>query len=79
MAITLTVKEETKKRLDRFKTCEMTDDDLLNYLMNTVSTEDITEDDVRKHYERLETFKLAPKDDFIKMTKISPKKEKGYD
>ncbi len=73
MTATITVKEETKKRLDSFKPCEMTDDDLLNYLMDTISTEDITEDDINMHYERLETFRPVPKDDFIKMIKISSK------
>lgn len=75
MTATITVKEETKRRLDSFKTCEMTDDDLLNYLMDTISTEDITEDDIKKHYERLETFSPVPKDDFIKMI-ISSKEQR---
>lgn len=75
MTATITVKEKTKKRLDSFKTCEMTDDDLLNYLMDTISMEEATEDDIKKHYERLETFNPVPKDDFIKLIRSLKNRE----
>ena len=71
MTASITVKKETKKRFDSFKICEMTDDDLLNYLIDIIFTEDITEEDIKKHYERLETFRPVPMDDFIKMIKVS--------
>ena len=64
MTITITVREETKKRLDDYKIGEMTYDDLLNYLMDTIPTEDIAEEDIKEHYRRLETFKPLSKDDF---------------
>jgi hypothetical protein len=44
--------------------------DVLNYLMNTTSTEDISGEDILEHYKRLETFDLMPKDDFKKMIKV---------
>ncbi len=61
---TITVREETKKRLDSYKIGEMTYDDLLNYLMDTIPTEDIDKEDIKEHYRRLETFKPLSKDDF---------------
>ena len=64
MTTTITVREETKKRLDNYKIGEMTYDDLLNYLMDTIPTEDIAKEDIEEHYRRLETFKPLSKDDF---------------
>jgi len=44
MTATIQLKEETKRRLDDFKMDEMTYDDLLNYLMDTLSIEDPVEE-----------------------------------
>ena len=71
MTTTICVREETKKRLNEFKIGKMTYDDVLNYLMDTISMEDISEEDIREHYERLETFDPVPKEDFKKMIKVS--------
>lgn len=56
MTTTITLREETKKRLDGYKMDEMSYDDLLNYLMDIISTEDIAEEDIKEHYRRLRTF-----------------------
>ena len=71
MTTTITVREETKKRLDNYKIGEMTYDDLLNYLMDTIPTEDIAKEDIKEYYRRLETFKPLSKDDFKKILEAS--------
>ena len=71
MTTTICVREETKKRLNEYKTEKMTYDDVLNYLMDTISMEDIAEEDIKEHYRRLETFDPVPKDEFKKMIKVS--------
>lgn len=71
MTTTICVKEETKKRLNEYKRGKMTYDDVLNYLMDTIAMEDITEEDIKEHYKRLETFDPVPKDDFKKRIKVS--------
>ncbi|KYK33047.1 MAG: hypothetical protein HXS46_10230 [Theionarchaea archaeon] len=71
MTPTICIKEETKKRLNECKTEKMTYDDVLNYLMDTVAIEDISEEDIKEYYRRLETFDPVPKDEFKKMIKVS--------
>ena len=71
MATTISIKEETKKRLNKYKIGEMTYDDVLNYLIDTVEMEDIAEEDIKECYRRLETFDPVPKDEFKKMIKVS--------
>lgn len=56
MTTTITLREETKKRLDGYKMDEMSYDDLLNYLMDIISPDDIAEEDIKEHYRRLRTF-----------------------
>ena len=46
---------------------EMTYDDLLNYLMDTLSIEDPVEEEIKEHYRRLETFRPLSKDDIKKI------------
>ncbi len=67
MTATIQLKEETKRRLDDFKMDEMTYDDLLNYLMDTLSIEDPVEEEIKEHYRRLETFRCLSKDDIKKI------------
>ncbi len=67
MTTTITLREKTKKRLDCYKMDEMSYDDLLNYLMDIISVNDIAEEDIKEHYRRLETFKPLPKEDFKKI------------
>lgn len=71
MTTTISIKEETKKRLNEYKTEKMTYDDVLNYLIDTVEMEDIAEEDIKEHYRRLETFDPVSKDEFKKMIKVS--------
>ena len=71
MTTTICVREETKKRLNEYKTGKMTYDDVLNYLMDTTDMEDIAEEDIKECYRRLETFDPVPKDEFKKMIKVS--------
>ena len=68
---TICIKEETKKRLNEYKTGKMTYDDVLNYLMDSIDMEDIAEGDIKEFYKRLETFDPISEDDFKKMMKLS--------
>jgi hypothetical protein len=71
MTTTICVEEETKKRLDEYKTDKMTYDDVVNYLIDTVEMEDIAEEDIKEYQRRLETFDPVSKDEFKKMIKVS--------
>jgi hypothetical protein len=71
MTTTICVKEETKKRLNEYKTPNMTYDDVLNYLMDEFDMDDIAEEDIKECFRRLETFDPVSKDDFKKMINVS--------
>ncbi len=65
MAITtITVRASTRKRLADYKWGDRTYDDVLNMLMDRVSLEDVSRDQIREHYRRLETFQGVAKEEF---------------
>ena len=68
---TISIKEETKKRLNEYKIGKMTYDDVLNYLMDSTDMEDIAEEDIKEFYRRLEIFDPISEDDFRKMMGLS--------
>ncbi len=66
---TITIKKETKERLADYKFGEETFDDVLNHLMELVPIEDISKEHIRRHYDRLKTFRGLSKDEFKKRMK----------
>src|SRR3972149_3881343 len=65
MAITtITIRTSTKKRLSDYKWGERTYDEVLSMLMDRVPLEDISREQIREHYRRLEAFKGGPKEEF---------------
>ena len=65
MAITtITVQAATRKRLADYKWGDRTYDDVLNMLMDRVPLEDISRDQIREHYRRLETFRGVSREEF---------------
>jgi hypothetical protein len=71
MTTTISIKETTKKRLLEYKTEKMTYDDVLNYIMDVISMDDIAEEDIKEFYRRLETFDPVSKDEFKKMIGVT--------
>jgi hypothetical protein len=71
MTTTISIKETTKKRLLEYKTEKMTYDDVLNYMMDVISMDDIAEEDIKEHFRRLETFDPVSKDEFKKMIGVT--------
>jgi len=63
---TISLQSDTKERLDDYKMGNMTYDDLLNVFMDMVAIEDISEEHIKEHYRRLETFRGVTKDEFKK-------------
>ncbi len=66
MTTTVSINEQTKSRLNDYKMGNMTYDDLLNYLMDVVSIEDVSKEHIEQHYKRLKTFKGVSKEEFKK-------------
>ena len=64
MPTTITINNNTKKRLSDYKFGELTFDEVLNLLMDKVSIEDISAEHIKEHYQRLADFKGISKDDF---------------
>ena len=73
MAITtITIRTSTKKRLSDYKWGDRTYDEVLSMLMDRVPLEDISREQIREHYRRLEAFKGVPKEEFkAKVRRIS--------
>lgn len=63
---TITVDAQTRERLTGYKHGDWTFDDVLNMLMDKVSLEDISEEHLREHLERIKDFKGVSKEDFKK-------------
>lgn len=61
---TITIRTSTKKRLSDYKWGDRTYDDILNMLMDRVSLEDVSREQVREHYRRLESFEGIPRKEF---------------
>ena len=61
---TITIRTSTKKRLADYKWGVRTYDDVLNILMDRVSLEDVSREQVREHYRRLESFQGVPREEF---------------
>lgn len=71
---TISIKPETKTRLTDYKMGDQSFDDVLNFLMDNVSLEDISKEHLRKHFERLKDFDGISKDEFKKQ---ALKRKKG--
>lgn len=71
MTTTISIHDETKQRLNDYKMGSMTYDDLLTYFMDAITLEELAEEHVRKHRERLHTFQAVSKDDFKKRLRQS--------
>jgi len=63
---TITIDAQTRQRLVGYKHGDWTFDDVINMLMDRVSMEDLSEEHIREHLERLKDFKGISKDDFKK-------------
>ena len=63
---TITVEDNTKSRLLGYKHGSWTYDDVLNLLMDKVPLEDISEEHIREHNERLKDFRGISKEQFKK-------------
>jgi len=64
MPTTITLSDQTKKRLADYKFADWTYDDVLNMFMDRVSIEDISAEHIKEHYRRFFDFKGIPKDEF---------------
>ena len=71
MTTTISIHDETKQRLNDYKMGSMTYDDLLTYFMDAITLEELAEEHVRRHRERLQTFQAVSKDDFKKRLRQS--------
>ena len=63
---TISLQRHTKERLDDYKMGNMTYDELLNIFMEKVTIEDISDEHIKEHYERLNTFRGVTKEEFKK-------------
>jgi hypothetical protein len=63
---TISLQRHTKERLDDYKMGNMTYDELLNIFMEKVTIEDISDEHIKEHYKRLNTFSGVTKEEFIK-------------
>ena len=63
---TITIDAQTRERLGGYKHGDWTFDDVINMLMDKVSIEDISEEHIREHLERVKDFKGISKDEFKK-------------
>jgi predicted CopG family antitoxin len=63
-ATTLTIRESTRRRLADYKRGDSSFDDVLNRLMDQVPLEDVMEDDIREHYERLASGEWISAEEF---------------
>ena len=66
MTTTISVREDTKLRLNDYKMGKMNYDALLNYFMDAISIEDVAEEHIKEHYARLKTFEGISKEEFKK-------------
>ncbi len=64
MPTTITISDKTKERLSDYKFGDWTFDEVLNMLMDRVSIEDISAENIKEHYRRLADFKGISKEEF---------------
>lgn len=60
MQTTITISDQTRRRLSDYKRGDATYDDVLNNLMDLVPIEDVAMKDIEEHYKRLQTFQAIP-------------------
>ncbi len=69
MATTISIKEETKARLDDYKMGNTTYDELLNYFMDEVDIDDVAKEHIEEHKRRMKDFRGVPMDEFFERRK----------